>query len=112
MKVVSRGEPVSNAEALMCVRRRLEEHRKQYDNARPDATRDVDMAEAGCLNGSDAQATGSEEGHSPLPTEVAEWHRRIKKLLEFSLDAPRASESEVNRIRFLETLERYLVSIA
>ncbi|CDR97004.1 hypothetical protein BBBOND_0309070 [Babesia bigemina] len=113
MKVVSKGEPLSNAEALAAVRKRLEEYRKQTapppsneesgDVTMDDGTAD-DLPPLTALAG-----IGQEE---PISAEMDEWYKRVKKLQRFHLDDASCSEVDADRTRFLEALERYLAPIS
>lgn len=98
MKVVSKGEPVSNTDVLVCIRKRLQDYRRPI------------KANSGVgENPHDAQPMTTEKGVDSAEQE--EWQLRIKKLNTFSLSQESVSESEESHIRFLESLECYLASI-
>lgn len=98
MKLLSKGESVSNEEALASVRRRLEEKRRELRSAT------ASSAEKSCLDMMDVDVIEDSEEHQ-------EWARRLKKLSSFSITRESVSDRDKSHISFLESVERYLSSI-
>ncbi|GFE53168.1 origin recognition complex subunit, putative [Babesia ovis] len=100
MKVVTKGEPVATEDALVCIRRYLAEHRKRTED-----TNSMDEDNSGTI-----PKVVENTKTTPLSPEAEEWHRRVERLRAFSVDKPSTSQTEENRIRFLEAVEDYIVS--
>ncbi|KAK1444670.1 hypothetical protein BgAZ_105760 [Babesia gibsoni] len=95
MKVISKGEPVSDEEALLCIQRRLTEIRRA---AKVPVVKVSDVGDGEPMEVDNVDTSNEKE----------EWLRRIKKLRSFSIAKECVSEDDKSQINFLESVERYI----